>query len=105
MSDFIKREDVVEAVYKALRTPLPDYRNDFFHDSMSYAIEIVNNIPSVEPEQKMEKSLLDKEKVIIEPFTTDMTHVGYCICGYLVNADWSYCPKCGRMIIWGVHYE
>lgn len=43
----------------------------------------------------------DKETVIIEPFTTDMNHVGYCKCGYLVNAEWKYCPHCGCRLIWG----
>lgn len=49
MSDLISRQDAVEAVYQALRTPLPDYRNDLFHDSMSLAVTMVNEIPSVEP--------------------------------------------------------
>ena len=42
----------------------------------------------------------DKETVIIEPFTTDMNHVGYCKCGYLVNAEWKYCPNCGAKLEW-----
>jgi len=42
----------------------------------------------------------DKETVIIEPFTTDMNHVGYCKCGYLVNAEWKYCPNCGAKLDW-----
>ena len=41
--------------------------------------------------------------VIIEPFTTDMNHVGYCKCGYLVNAEWKYCPQCGARLEW--NYE
>lgn len=45
-----------------------------------------------------------KVTIIVEPFTTDMTHVGYCMCGYLVNAEWYYCPKCGRKIQWGLRY-
>lgn len=52
MSDFISRQDAIEAVYQALRTPVSDYKNNFFHDSMSLAVNIVKNIPSVEPEQK-----------------------------------------------------
>ena len=40
----------------------------------------------------------DKTTVIIEPFTTDMDHVGYCKCGYLVNAEWKYCPSCGTRL-------
>ena len=53
MSDLISREDAVEAIYEALRTPLPNYNNDFFHDSMSLAIAMAKNIPSAEPEQKI----------------------------------------------------
>ena len=41
-----------------------------------------------------------KETVIIEPFTTDMSHVGYCKCGYLVNVEWKYCPLCGARLEW-----
>lgn len=52
MSDLISRQDAIEAVYQALRTPVPDYKNDFFHDSISLAVNIVKNIPSAEPEWK-----------------------------------------------------
>ena len=48
MSDFISRQDAIEAVYEALRTPV----SGFFRDSMSLAVNIVKNIPSVEPDQK-----------------------------------------------------
>lgn len=43
---------------------------------------------------------INKNIVIIEPFTTDMNHVGYCKCGYLVNAEWKYCPHCGAKLGW-----
>ena len=46
-------------------------------------------------------NISDQETVIIEPFTTDMNHVGYCKCGYLVNAEWKYCPSCGARLEWG----
>lgn len=52
MNDLIRRKDAIEAVYQALRTPVPDYKNDFFHDTMSLAVNIVKNIPSAEPERK-----------------------------------------------------
>lgn len=42
----------------------------------------------------------DKETVLIEPFDANLTHVGYCMCGELVNIDYSYCPRCGRKIEW-----
>ena len=45
-------------------------------------------------------NVFDKEIVIVEPFTTDMNHVGYCKCGYLVNAEWKYCPLCGATLEW-----
>ena len=48
MSDLIRREDVAEALYQAIRTTLPGT----FTDSMSLAIAMVNNLPSVEPERK-----------------------------------------------------
>ena len=57
MSDLISRQDAIEAVYNALRTPLPDYKKDLFHDSMSLAVSIVKSIPSAEPKRKKGKWL------------------------------------------------
>lgn len=48
MSDLIKREDVAEALYQAIRTNL----TGTFTNSMSLAIAMANNLPSVELEQK-----------------------------------------------------
>ena len=45
-------------------------------------------------------NVLNKDTVLIEPFDANLTHVGYCICGELVNIDYSYCPRCGRKIEW-----
>lgn len=56
MSGFIKREDVVEALYEAIKT---DFRSTFT-DSMSLAIAMANNLPSVNPEQKKGKWLRRK---------------------------------------------
>ena len=42
----------------------------------------------------------NKDTVLIEPFDANLTHVGYCMCGELVNIDYSYCPRCGRKIEW-----
>ena len=47
----------------------------------------------------------NKEIVIIEPLTTGIDYIGYCMCGNLVNTNWKYCPECGREIQWSVHYE
>ncbi len=51
-NDLIKRQDAIEAVCEALRTPLPCYGNGLLQDSMTLAKAIVNNIPSAEPEAK-----------------------------------------------------
>lgn len=45
-------DDVVEVIYQALRTPLPDYHKDPFHDSMGVAMAMANEIPSAQPEVK-----------------------------------------------------
>ena len=55
MSDFISRQDAIEAVYQALRTPMSDYKNNFFHDSMSLAVNIVKNIPSIEQKGRWQR--------------------------------------------------
>ena len=49
MSDLISRRDVVECVYKALRTPP---LKGVFTDTMSLAIRMVNDLPSAQPERK-----------------------------------------------------
>ena len=48
MSDLIRREDVAEALYQAIRTTL----TGTFTDSMSLAIAMANNLSSAEPERK-----------------------------------------------------
>jgi len=88
--NLISREDAIEAVYEALRTPLPDYKNDFFHDSMSLAISIVKNIPSAEPERKTGKWSSYKDE--------HCCSVCHCV---VIQKDWSdenqydFCPYCG----------
>ena len=67
----------------------------FFNKDKNKAIEVWNTAMSVK-----DINVLDKATVIIEPFTTDMNHVGYCKCGYLVNAEWEYCPLCGARLEW-----
>jgi len=57
MSDLIKREDVVEALYQAIRTTL----TSTFTDSMSLAIAMANNLPSAEPERKRGKWVRRKD--------------------------------------------
>lgn len=98
MSDLISRETAIEAVYEALRTPLPCYGNDLLQDSMTLAKAIVKNIPSVELKQKKGK------------WIDDGTELGCCCseCGvtlddYFYGALYkvrlskmpNFCPNCG----------
>lgn len=53
MEDMIRRIDAVEVVYEALRMPRVDYRKDPFHDSMSLAFAMVEEIsPIIDTEGK-----------------------------------------------------
>lgn len=56
MSDLIRREDIVEALYQAIRTTL----TGTFTDSMSLAITMANNLPAAEPERKTGKWVDEK---------------------------------------------
>ena len=105
MSDLISRQDAIEAVYKALHTPLPCYGNSLLKDSITLAKAIVNEIPSAEPERKKGKWIDEK----INSYTSRT----YCSeCGssapfvyesddYYGNhahgetAKTKFCPNCG----------
>lgn len=70
-------------------------QSPFFTGDKEKAIETWNRAMSAK-----DINIINKDVVIIEPFTTDMNHVGYCKCGYLVNAEWKYCPNCGVRLEW-----
>ncbi len=48
MKDLITRRDAAEAICNALRMPAPDYKKDPFHDSMSLAFAMAQQIPSAQ---------------------------------------------------------
>ena len=96
MSDFIRREDVVEALYQAIRTTL----TGTFTDSMSLAIAMANNIPSAELEERTAK---------VESITFSINPPNYiwkCSkCGqYFHQTSWgnpvNYCSSCGAKLKW-----
>ena len=93
MSDFISRQDAIEAVYQALRTPVSDYKNNFFHDSMSLAVEIVKNIPFAEPERKTGKWIFHIDNLFPEESTQECS-----VCheeeSIKIQND-NFCPNCG----------
>ena len=93
MNDLISRQDAIEAVYEALRTPLPCYGNNLLQDSMTLAKAIVNNIPSTEPEQKIGKWIEWQASNGID------CGIECSECGYKPDAypgyGSAYCPTCG----------
>ena len=94
MSDLVKREDVIEALYEAIRTDL----KGTFTDSMSLAIAMGNNIPSAAPERTAKVTLI----------ITGLHSVwGTCECGREVEKPGRndqrgayYCPRCGAKLEW-----
>lgn len=48
--DLISRGAAAEAIYRALKLPVPDYRRDPFHDTMGLAYAMANEIQSAQPD-------------------------------------------------------
>lgn len=87
MSDFIRREDVVEALYQAIRATLPGT----FADSMSLAIAMANNLQSVESERTAKVVCHEMKKCL------------YFCCGNCLNhvhSEDKYCHNCGAKLDW-----
>lgn len=84
-SDLIRREDVVEALYQAIRTTL----TGTFTDSMSLAIVMANNLPFVELERTAK---VDRDTIF---------PVKVCgICHSIVDYPNKYCSECGAKLDW-----
>lgn len=90
MDDLIRREDVVEALYQAIRTTL----TGTFTDSMSLAIAMTKNIPSAEPERTAKVERVSYGETLTYDFD------GQCECGKWVDTLWQYCPSCGARLEW-----
>lgn len=90
MSDFIRREDVVEALYQAIRTPL----TGTFADSMSLAIAMANNLPSAEPERKKGKWIKHIDDLFPEESTEECSECHEMQFIWNGKCD-KYCPNCG----------
>ncbi len=96
MSDLIRREDVVEALYQAIRTTL----TGTFADSMSLAIAMANNLPSVEPKQKKGKWI---DGMLYYDFEeSEWEKVKCSVCKNFVvkqifyhDNKYHFCPYCG----------
>lgn len=94
MSNLIKREDVAEALYQAIRTTL----TGTFTDSMSLAIAMANNLPSVELKErtaKVSNQIFNNSN----PYTVG-AWIGTCECGELVSYSSKYCHMCGAKLDW-----
>lgn len=100
MSDLISRED---AIKKIVGLNMQVYEGNACVGTRTYLtkeeiIYAIDELPSAEFDKDI--NIGDKETVLIEPFDANLTHVGYCMCGELVNINYSYCPRCGRKIEW-----
>ena len=95
MSDLISRKYAIYELRDLITEPDisdDEIKIEGYNEGIETAISLLSVLSSA-----------SEQTVIIEPFTTDMNHVGYCKCGYLVNAEWKYCPSCGAKLIW--NYE
>lgn len=91
MNDFIKREDVVEALYEAIRT---DFRSTFT-DSMSLAITMANNLPTAEQERKKGNWIIKEED-----WRKQLEWDECSECGFVTTKQYNFCPNCGADM-WG----
>jgi hypothetical protein len=99
MSELVKRKDVVEALYEAIRTDL----KGTFTDSMSLAIAMAENIPSVERKKGKWVEISWSEPDPNVCCTSYSIQSAKCsICGkyhttpYLHSLNYfPYCPNCG----------
>lgn len=90
MSEFIDKKVVAEALYQALRTQI----QGTFTDSMSLAINMVNNLPSIS---------LEKQMVKVKNIVHTYGYPDEGICGFCheeVNSLYNYCPECGMKLEW-----
>lgn len=93
--DLVRREDAIEVIYRALRTPVPDYRKDPFHDSMSLAISMGREIQSAQPERKKGKWIEPSNNGV---WRYDQKAYAECsVCGkkQFLGYRMNYCPNCG----------
>ena len=90
MSEFIDKKIVAEALYQALRTQI----QGTFTDSMSLAINMTNNLPSI----SLEKQMVKVKNII---HTYGYPDEGICgFCHEEVNSLYNYCPECGMKLEW-----
>ena len=90
MGEFIDKKVVTEALYQALRTQI----QGTFTDSMSLAIDMANNLPSIS---------LEKQMIKVENITHTYGYPDEGICGFCheeVNSLYNYCPECGMKLEW-----
>lgn len=101
-SDLISRQDVVECVYKALRTPP---LKGILTDTMSLAIRMVNELPSAEPERKTGRWIESNPQ---NSEICRLINCSECGKGYIVGfnvpyEDWiearKFCVECGAKMI------
>ena len=94
MSDLIKREDAIKAVWKPKVNP-----NDLIFDALKTAIESkINDIPSAERKGEW------KRKIVDNGWNADFicSECGYTI---MIEDTYPYCPNCGARMLKGAEAE
>ena len=93
VGDLISRQDVVECVYKALRTPP---LKGVLTDTMSLAIGMVNDLPLAQPERKKGKWIDDRGLYMCSSCGKLWTHWWARVVPLnQMCKELRYCPMCG----------
>lgn len=89
MDDLISKHDVIECVYKALRTPPLE---GGFTDTMSLAIGMVNDLPPAQLERK--KGFWEWVDDMDYRCSVCHKYVYGCL-GEVLSGHYKFCPYCG----------
>ena len=94
MSDLIDRQKALDAIQQ--RADRVDSVHSAFWEGLIIARDIVEKIPSAEPERMAMVWKPAKGRPAYEK--------GICSCGYVLSVlqrDFVYCPMCGAKLDWG----
>lgn len=86
--ELIKQIDCAEAIYEALRTPM---LKGTFTDTMSLAVSLVKEVPTIEAEPIKHGRWLPSDK---GDCTYTCSECGFVRDAYILEEK-AYCPRCG----------
>lgn len=94
MSNLISRQAAIDAVHKNYDTIL-DFKSDGCTIASSFE-DIINDLPSAEPEHKKGKWKSDKKITPVYDSLFDIEDGYFCSeCGKFTRTISNYCPHCG----------